>query len=328
MSNAAPMELGMTNNMAPGLVSVIIPTYNRDWAIDRCLRSVFAQNRLPVECLVVDDGSTDNTAEVVRNLAQSAPEGVTVRYFRKENGGANSARNRGLIESRGEFICFLDSDDWLLPDSIGLRADVLAADTAVGLCYGLCSIRDDSGHELRRMNTPWPSPDRARIVPYLFDTNSPLIRRSLCAKAGLWREDDMSGQEYEYFARIKFFSSEAVFLDQVLSVYVRHDRQNVFDISNPGFLLAIVRMLWAIKALVMYSRLDTVEERRALADEFHKVAKQLYRVGHYTEASMAIKESLMLSWTLRRFLQQCCIQALGSFSVVRRMRPGSSHVAR
>jgi glycosyltransferase involved in cell wall biosynthesis len=258
---------------------------------------------------VVDDGSTDGTAEIIHDLVQSAPDGVALKYFHKPNGGANSARNRGLIESNGEFICFLDSDDWLLPDSVKTRARILIEDPAVDFCYGLCAVQDDGGKEMRRMNSPWPEPGQARIAPYLFHTNAPLIRRSVCACAGLWREDDTHGQEYEYFARIKGASERVVFIDQVLSVYMRHHNENIFDLSDREFVLAIYRMLWAIKSLVIFSRHDSRQERGVLADEFHKIAKCLYRLRDYSTACMALRESLLLAWTFRRFMQLGCITA-------------------
>ncbi len=67
------------------LVSVIIPTYNRSWALEKAVRSVFDQEYRPIECLIVDDGSTDDTADIVKHLIHECPEDIDVRYFVKEN---------------------------------------------------------------------------------------------------------------------------------------------------------------------------------------------------------------------------------------------------
>jgi glycosyltransferase involved in cell wall biosynthesis len=299
----APMALGMKEGACRGLVSVITPTYNRAWSLRKSVGSVFAQDYRPIECIVVDDGSTDETPTVMEELMTAAPEGIELRYFRKPNGGANSARNRGLTESRGEFICFLDSDDALLPESVNVRADILLADPSVDFCYGLCSVQDESGKELRKMNRPWPGPGEARIAAYLFATISPLIRRSVCAKAGLWREDDTHSQEYEYFSRVKFFSRSAVFIDRTLSVYLRHGKGNIFDMKDHAFCLAIFRVLLAVKSLVLYSPYDGKGERQCLAREFVDVAKHLRRLGDPACACDALLNSMVMRFRVKTLLR-------------------------
>ncbi|MEM7233975.1 MAG: glycosyltransferase family A protein, partial [Planctomycetota bacterium] len=93
-------------------VSVIIPTYNRAEWICHAVRSVFDQTVPPLEVIVVDDGSTDDTGQVVRK------EFPGVRYFRQANRGVSAARNKGIIEARGQWLAFLDSDDRWLPNKL------------------------------------------------------------------------------------------------------------------------------------------------------------------------------------------------------------------
>src|SRR5690606_31994309 len=105
----------MSASHEPGLVSVIIPTYNRSGLLLEALDSLARQTYRPIEAIVVDDGSSDDTPEAVNRWISGlvSGDGLRVRYHRQSNKGAPSARNRGLIESRGEFIQFLDSDDLL-----------------------------------------------------------------------------------------------------------------------------------------------------------------------------------------------------------------------
>jgi glycosyltransferase involved in cell wall biosynthesis len=92
------------------MLSIVIPTFNRAYCLERCVSSVYAQQIADFEVLIVDDGSTDDTAVVVRKL-----DFPNLRYFRKENGGASSARNYGIEHAHGEFIVFIDSDDYFMP---------------------------------------------------------------------------------------------------------------------------------------------------------------------------------------------------------------------
>lgn len=92
--------------MSKPSITVVIPLYNKEREIEGTLRSVLAQRRLPDEILVVDDGSTDRSAEVVRGIASPL-----VRLIPQSNAGVSAARNRGIAEARGEYIALLDADD-------------------------------------------------------------------------------------------------------------------------------------------------------------------------------------------------------------------------
>src|SRR5206468_2542019 len=97
----------------PWLVSVIVPTYNRVDLAAEAFDSVWRQTYRPVELLVVDDGSTEDVAGVVEGLQQcsAGDDSFQVRFLVQQHAGAPAARNLGLIESHGQFIQFLDSDD-------------------------------------------------------------------------------------------------------------------------------------------------------------------------------------------------------------------------
>ncbi|HII60985.1 glycosyltransferase family 2 protein [Pyrococcus horikoshii] len=99
--------------MEKGLVSVVLPTYNRAKVLPRAIESVLNQTYTNIELIIVDDGSRDNTKEIIREF-QSQDERIV--YLRnKRNLGANAARNIGIMHSTGEFIAFMDSDDMWLP---------------------------------------------------------------------------------------------------------------------------------------------------------------------------------------------------------------------
>jgi glycosyltransferase involved in cell wall biosynthesis len=113
------------------LVSVIIPAYNYESYVGIAIKSVIAQTYLKIEIIVVDDGSTDCTSEVVHSF------GNRVRYVRKSNGGLASARNLGIRRAKGEFLLFLDADDELEPEAIECMYDAfskLSSDYALITC--------------------------------------------------------------------------------------------------------------------------------------------------------------------------------------------------
>ncbi len=100
-------------------ISVIIPTWNRVGFLEKAIGSVLAQTRPCDELIVVDDGSSDGTADLVRTMAAIA--GREIRYIFQENRGAAAARNRGIAAASGELLCFLDSDDWWDPAKLEVQ---------------------------------------------------------------------------------------------------------------------------------------------------------------------------------------------------------------
>ncbi|MBQ7169137.1 MAG: glycosyltransferase family 2 protein [Synergistaceae bacterium] len=114
------------------LVSVIIPAYNVAPYIHRAIESSLSQTHKNTEVLVIDDGSTDDTLSIARSYAEKDSR---VRILTQENLGVSAARNNGISEARGEYLYFLDSDDWLEPDALEVMLDTQAAnpDRLVGV---------------------------------------------------------------------------------------------------------------------------------------------------------------------------------------------------
>jgi glycosyltransferase involved in cell wall biosynthesis len=123
----------------PGLVSVIIPTYNRAYIVGKAIDSVLRQTYANVEVVVVDDGSTDGTADLLRRYDHR------VRYLAQKNAGVSAARNTGLRAARGEFIALLDSDDEWLPWKVELQVRFLRAFPAVGMVWTDMTAIDPTG---------------------------------------------------------------------------------------------------------------------------------------------------------------------------------------
>ena len=113
------------------LISVIVPSYNAESFLDETLESVLSQTYENWECIIVNDGSTDNTEEIAKKWCE---KDTRFRYIYIKNGGLSSARNYGIKESKAEYIAFLDHDDVLTPDSLEIRINTLLKEN-VDLVY-------------------------------------------------------------------------------------------------------------------------------------------------------------------------------------------------
>jgi glycosyltransferase involved in cell wall biosynthesis len=189
--------------MQPGLVTTIIPVFNRAAMLREAVASVLAQTYSPIEIIIVDDGSTDDTAAAADQLAREH-SGV-IRVIHQKNAGVGPAREAGRLAARGEFIQHLDSDDLLLPRKFERQVAALRAHPECGVAYGWTRRRNEDGtlgnvpdrHTGEVFETMFPAMLKSRI----WHTSTPLYRASLIHSAGswlaLWNEED-----WEYDARI------------------------------------------------------------------------------------------------------------------------------
>ncbi|MHC4881290.1 MAG: glycosyltransferase family 2 protein, partial [Planctomycetota bacterium] len=112
------------------VVSVIIPSYNAKELLAEAIDSVLSQTLTDLEVVVIDDGSTDGTTEVVKAI-----DDPRIRYFYKDNGGVSSARNMGLDKAEGQYIAFLDSDDLYSPEYLKTMVTALEDNPDYGVAY-------------------------------------------------------------------------------------------------------------------------------------------------------------------------------------------------
>ncbi len=161
-------------------VAVIIPTYNRAAFIGEAIASVQAQSFQDWELVVVDDGSTDDTAAVVSGFLDDR----RIRSVRQDRAGQSSARNRGIAATRAPLIAYLDSDNLWYPDYLARMVDCLATETETDVAYGaLASDR----HGLDRRNILWRRFDRKALLQANYiDTNVMVHRRTLVERLGGW----------------------------------------------------------------------------------------------------------------------------------------------
>jgi glycosyltransferase involved in cell wall biosynthesis len=179
------------------LVSVIVPCYNGAAFLEETLRSALAQSYAEVEVLVVDDGSTDSSAEIARRFP--------VRYMRQENRGLSEARNTGIRESKGSYLVFLDADDRLKPEAIetGLRALALRPDCAMTVGDHVFIAANGSYLAGSAKEDPLHSHYEALLKSNFIEMiSSVLFRRSIFDEVGGFDATLRVAEDYELYLRI------------------------------------------------------------------------------------------------------------------------------
>jgi len=200
-----------------GLVSTIIPVYNRPGLVVEAIESVLAQTWRPIEILVIDDGSTDETRSVLQNLALKFHE---IHLFRQENAGPGAARQVGVEAANGEFIQFLDSDDLLMPGKFEKQIAKLQENPDCGVCYGW-TIRYPLGGEKNLEPVKWTGKKINTMFPSFlsdrwWDTSTPLYRAKIIHENGPWLA---LGQEedWEYDCRLAAKGVNLAWVTEIVS---------------------------------------------------------------------------------------------------------------
>lgn len=224
----------------PPCVSVIIPTWNRAEFVRDAIDSVLAQDYPSLELLVIDDGSTDATPEVVRSY------GDKVRYIRQANGGAASARNRGIAEATGEFVAFLDSDDLFLPGKLTEQVREFARQPEVVMVYSWFSILDASGRErLGRRFAATGQIARSLVAHSMqgpLATPTVMVRRAALLAAGGFDETMRLSEDTDLWCRLARLGPVGL-VPRVLVQVRRHDGNLSRGPGRARFLAASLRIL-------------------------------------------------------------------------------------
>ena len=204
-------------------VSVVIPTYNREKYLPDAINSVLNQTYKDFEIIIVDDGSRDNTKEVVESFMKKYPH-IPIRYFYQENKGPAAARNRGIKEAKGEYIAFLDSDDVWLPAKLEKEVQVLDKDKHCGLVY-------TDAYEFDRRgiikNSKLATNDRSKMSGMIFEnlilgcfifTSTVMVRKWILEEVKGFNTEFVPAEDWELWLRIARVY-KIVFVDEVLVGY-------------------------------------------------------------------------------------------------------------
>lgn len=244
-------------------VSVIVPTYNRVHLIGETLDSVIAQTYENWECIVVDDGSTDCTQELLEFYCRKDSR---IRYYTRPNEkleGANSSRNYGFGKSTGSYIIWFDSDDLMTPNHIQSKINAVEKSNADFV------IAQTANFQHEKLLPPYKYEKKAygiqasdfillKIHWYTYDV---LLKREI-AKKITWNENMKSWQDYNYFCKMVLLTENGTYLDEVLT----HRRLHLNSIQT-----AMTKDEKIFKQELLQNRLLTFEDIEELVDHGTKL---------------------------------------------------------
>lgn len=188
------------------LISVIIPVCNREHYLAEAIESAIAQTYHPIEIIVVDDGSTDGTADVARRFSE------TVRYFYQSNSGCSAARNTGVKKAQGSFLAFLDSDDLWVEEKLFRQMAVLDSDGDLDMVFGHVShfyspdLEKHKRDKLLRQTEKMPG----------YHAGTLLIKREAFLGVGLLDVNYELGEFLDWYGKAKEMGMKSAILPEVV----------------------------------------------------------------------------------------------------------------
>jgi glycosyltransferase involved in cell wall biosynthesis len=281
------------------LVSVISPAYNAQKYICRAIESILAQDYAHHEIIVVDDGSNDGTKGVCDNYRDK------IHYIYQENKGVSSARNRGIREANGEYICFLDADDYYLPNklsdqikSLELYPDASAScaaywlekENGLELAFPLHSVLDD-GSEIGIIPDIFKYYKNTYNCFYTIHMNSIMNKSEVFKRVGLFNEKLHFGEDIEIGTRISA-KYDWVYIDKPATDYNRISTTSVTLNSNKTFIN--FSFLWDEHLMLKEMRPNLHRSYRAFRQEWYW---NLIRTGIYHQNLEYAEKGLSLVWT-------------------------------
>lgn len=277
--------------MAKPEVSVIVPVYNCDRYIAQAIESVLNQTYTDYEIIVIDDGSTDNTREVLESYRGH------INYLYQENQGVAMARNRGIEIAKGQFVAFLDHDDFFLPNKLALQVTFLKTKIELGIVHSGW-YRVNSMGETQGEVEPWhqaPNLNLEEWVQWKPVLLSAMMFRKICLdRIGGFDREFQQACDVDLALRLTLMGCQSGWLYQKLVCYREHDRNASLDTPIQA------QESWMV--LDRFFALPNVPgyiKEKEKSYRYHTLvwsAWRLYYTGHLSEMAQYLEKSL--SYTL------------------------------
>jgi glycosyltransferase involved in cell wall biosynthesis len=277
-------------------VSVIIPTYNSVRYLTQAIDSVLAQTFRDYEILVIDDGSTDETEEALRCYADRA------RYIRQQNSGVAVARNRGIAESRGRYIAFLDADDTWLPHKLELQLEALASHRSYLACHSAFSVvaADLTPlyiHRIKRVGSTLEDLlMRGNVIGSICTV---LCERSLFETAKDFDPALSQCADWDMWIRLAALT-EFLYIDDPLVTYRQHDN----NMSRNAALLEYDSISLLEKGFSMVGIPPSLREKRrtAFARNYMVLAGRYFHARSYSDFTRCAARAISMDFRQANYL--------------------------
>jgi glycosyltransferase involved in cell wall biosynthesis len=280
------------------LVSIIIPCYNQAHFLEECLQSVLKQTYENWECIIVNDGSPDNTEEIAQKWVKKDHR---FKYVFKENGGLSSARNAGIKVSQGDYIQFLDADDLLLPNKLQKSLEILLNKNASVVVTNFQLTYSKNGKT--NFEKPYCTLSKEilnkKSILLYWDENF-----SIPIHCGMFRKnsnqlilfnENLKAKE-DWFFWIEYAQScpneSCFFLDEPLAIYRKHPQS--MTKNGPHMLNNIINVHFELKNILSESDYQLLLE--------HKLAYYIKRTHHFKSEKLKLEQTIVFKW--QKFLQK------------------------
>ena len=294
-------------------VALIMPAYNVGRFIGEAIESVLGQTHRDWTLLVVDDGSTDNTALVATGFGDRR-----IRLVRQVNRGVSAARNRGLAEFDGEAVMFLDGDDWLAADALArLVATLTTTPQAVAAYGGFCFVSEDGARRLESKTGPFPEGDLLErlLVQNLFANGGHVLVRAQAVRRLVgFRSDIRYGEDWEFWCRLAALGPIATVKDSEPLLFVRRRGGSaILRMANqPAAFRPCMDAIFeepTLRSRLEGGRLDYLR-RQAEAENRWIIGRELIRHGRRAEGLRWLRQSVLRRPSAKRTLLLAAAHAL------------------
>jgi len=284
------------------LVSIVIPAFNHAGFLDSAIQSVLNQDYSAIELIVIDDGSTDNTREVL------ASYGAAFHWESQENSGQACTLNKGWAMAKGEILSYLSADDRLLPRAVSNSVGCLDENQDAVLSYCDFNLIDQNSRIIRRVRAPEYSYFDMVVKTVCAPGPGVFFRRSGFEKAGGWNPDFRQMPDFDFWIRLGLYG-RFVHINEVLAEFRSHATSQTFAATPEQRTDEPIKILEGYFGKTSSPPEDVLSARKAAIANAHLVSAQLhFRAGRYRRGLDRLHSALSLHWRISlqfRFYRVC-----------------------
>ena len=275
------------------LISVIIPTYNREHLIAATLDSILAQSYPNWECIIVDDGSTDGTEALLQSYIEKDPRFLFYKRPEDRPKGANACRNYGFDLCRGDFVNWFDSDDVMLPDKLKLQINALKENEKAPYCICQSSWFDKEENRTLGLRSKEIT-SKNRFEDYILNkiywlTTAPMWRKSFIIENNLKFNENLSqSQEYDFHIHALAISENYAIVNKPLVIIIKHKEAISYKIYQDD---SKMKSNLDVKAMIFEQYTDKLSDKTKikLFEILTLIYKDLLKFKNFNVAFFAMK---------------------------------------